>query len=62
MLQRLFVLFLVFAMPLSAAAAPSQVRIVQQDGAYVMLVDGQPFHVKGAGMGGDGQELSLMHI
>ena len=30
MLQRLFVLFLVFAMPLSAAAAPSQVRIVQQ--------------------------------
>lgn len=56
MLQRLFVLIFAFAMPLSVAAAPSQVRIVQQDGAYVMLVDGQPFHVKGAGMGGDGQE------
>ncbi|MBA3928484.1 MAG: hypothetical protein C0521_02725 [Xanthomonas sp.] len=56
MLQRLFVLILVVAVPLTAAAAPSQVRIVQRDGAYVMLVDGQPFRVNGAGMSSGGQE------
>ena len=56
MLQRLFVSILVLAAPAWVLAAPSQVRIVQQEGAYVMLVDGEPFHVKGAGIAGGGQE------
>jgi hypothetical protein len=56
MLQRLFVSFLVLAAPAWALAAPSQVRIAQEAGAYVMRVDGEPFRVKGAGMSGDGQE------
>jgi hypothetical protein len=56
MLQRLFVSILALAVPAWAVAAPSQVRIVQQEGAYVLLVDGKPFHVKGAGMAGAGQE------
>ena len=56
MLLRLFVSILVFSVPVWAVAAPSQVRIVQQDGVYALHVDGQPFRVKGAGMGGEGQE------
>ena len=56
MLQRLLVSILVLALAPQAFAAPSQVRIVQQEGAYVLLVDGQPFRVKGVGMGGEGQE------
>ena len=56
MLQRLFVSILVLACAPVALAAPSQVRIVQQDGAHVLLVDGAPFRVKGAGMGGEGQD------
>ncbi len=38
------------------AAVSPRVRIVQEDGRYRLLVDGQPFLVKGAGMGGDDQE------
>ncbi|KRG71714.1 hypothetical protein ABB29_01735 [Pseudoxanthomonas dokdonensis] len=35
---------------------PAEVRIVQQQGRYQLLVDGQPFHVNGAGLGGGSQE------
>lgn len=56
MLQRLFVSIFLLAVSPLVLAAPSQVRIVQQEGAYVLLVDGAPFRVKGAGMGGEGQE------
>ncbi len=56
MLQRLFASILMLALSPLALAAPSQVRIVQQDGAHVLLVDGAPFRVKGAGMSGDRQE------
>lgn len=56
MLLRLFVSILAFTLSPLALAAPSQVRIVQQDGAYVLLVDGTPFRVNGAGMGGERQE------
>ena len=40
----------------SADAGPSQVRIEQQDGRYRLLVDGKPFHVKGAGLASGSQE------
>lgn len=39
-----------------AVAAPADVRITQEEGRYVLRVDGAPFRVKGAGMGGEGQE------
>lgn len=52
------------AVPLHAAEArkgtPSKVRIVQEDGRYRMQVDGQPFLVKGAGMGGGTQEQDAL--
>lgn len=41
-----------------AAAGPSQVRIVEEDGAYRLLVDGEPFHVRGAG----GAGVQLQHL
>jgi hypothetical protein len=44
------------ALPASATERASHVRIVQEDGRYVLQVDGAPFRVKGAGMGGEGQE------
>ena len=56
MLPRLLVSILALLSPAWALAAPSHVRIVQQDGAYTMLVDGQPFRVKGAGMSGERQD------
>ena len=40
----------------ASAGSPSQVRIVHEDGRYRLLVDGQPFLVKGAGMADAGQE------
>lgn len=40
----------------STSHVPSQVRIVQEDGRYQLQVDGAPFHVKGAGMSGAGQD------
>lgn len=43
--------------PLPAIAeSPSQVRIVHEAGRYRLLVDGQPYMVKGAGMADGGQE------
>ena len=54
MLPRLLVSILALLSPAWALAAPSHVRIVQQDGAYTMLVDGQPFRVKGAGVARQG--------
>ncbi|MBD9478831.1 glycoside hydrolase family 2 TIM barrel-domain containing protein [Pseudoxanthomonas sp. PXM02] len=44
------------AASVARAEAPSQVRIVHEDGRYLMHVDGKPFLVKGAGMSGDEQE------
>ncbi|MEL1265764.1 glycoside hydrolase family 2 TIM barrel-domain containing protein [Pseudoxanthomonas putridarboris] len=42
-----------------AGEGPAQVRIVQEEGRYRLLVDGQPFHVKGAGLAnGDQEELA----
>lgn len=41
-----------------AAAGPSQVRIVEEAGAYRLLVDGEPFHVRGAG----GAGAQLQHL
>ena len=38
------------------AESPSQVRIVHEAGRYRLLVDGQPYVVKGAGMADGGQE------
>ncbi len=56
MLQRLFLSMVVFAFAPLALAAPARVRIVQQEGAHVLLVDGVPFRIEGAGLGGEGQE------
>ncbi|HET6396278.1 MAG TPA: glycoside hydrolase family 2 TIM barrel-domain containing protein [Pseudoxanthomonas sp.] len=42
-----------------AAAGPAQVRIVQEDGAWRLRVDGRPYHVKGAGSAsGDLEQLA----
>ncbi|HEY0333562.1 MAG TPA: glycoside hydrolase family 2 TIM barrel-domain containing protein [Stenotrophomonas sp.] len=38
---------------------PSMVRIVRQGDGYQLLVDGQPFLVKGAGMSGEGKMAEL---
>ncbi|WP_192906703.1 glycoside hydrolase family 2 TIM barrel-domain containing protein [Luteimonas marina] len=41
------------------AAGPSQVRIVQEDGAWRLQVDGQPYYVRGAGSAeGDLEQLA----
>lgn len=50
------VLMVSCGMPTLAEGGPAQVRIVQQDGRYRLLVDGVPFHVKGAGLAGGSQE------
>lgn len=43
----------------AAATGPSNVRIVQQDGNWRLLVDGQPYQVRGAGLsGGDLEQLA----
>lgn len=43
----------------AAAKGPSNVRIVQQDGNWRLLVDGQPYQVRGAGLsGGDLEQLA----
>lgn len=42
----------------AADARPSQVKIVQRDGAYQLLVDGQPFFIKGGGGSGHLDELA----
>lgn len=34
----------------SADAGPAKVELVQNDGQYQLLVDGQPFYIKGAGL------------
>jgi len=40
-------------------AGPSKVRVVQQDGGWRLLVDGQPYQVRGAGLsGGDLEQLA----
>lgn len=40
----------------ASAETPSHVRIVHEDGRYLMRVNGEPFLVKGAGMADGGQE------
>ena len=40
---------------------PSQVRIVESDGVYRLLVNGSPFRVKGAGMDGGKQDSLVAH-
>lgn len=41
------------------APGPLEVRVVQQDGAWRLLVDGQPYQVRGAGLsGGDLEQLA----
>jgi len=45
-----------FDAPAAIASAPSDVRIVEQDGHYRLLVNGEPFHVKGAGLASGDQE------
>ncbi|MBS7457305.1 glycoside hydrolase family 2 TIM barrel-domain containing protein [Coralloluteibacterium stylophorae] len=41
-----------------AERQPSQVRIVEEDGRYRLLVDGEPFHIRGAGGSSRLQELA----
>ncbi len=41
-----------------AWAGPAQVRIVEQDGAYRLLVDGEPYYVRGGG----GAGIELRHL
>ncbi|WP_189455141.1 glycoside hydrolase family 2 TIM barrel-domain containing protein [Cognatilysobacter bugurensis] len=42
--------------PAPSPEGPSSVRIVEDDGRYRLLVNGAPFHVKGAGLQGGDQE------
>ena len=44
------------AEPVPLASGPSHVRIVESDGRYRLLVNGEPFYVKGAGLGTGSQE------
>ena len=55
-LRSLVLLLALCGLSAQALAAPSQVRIERQGDGYRLLVDGQPFRVKGAGMAGGGQE------
>lgn len=54
--MRIPMMLLLLALSPWAIAGPSQVRITQEEGRYVLRVDGQPFRVKGAGMAGAGPE------
>lgn len=54
--MRFSMMLLLLALSPWAVAAPADVRITQEEGRYVLRVDGTPFRVMGAGMGGEGQE------
>lgn len=43
-----------------AKGQSAHVRIVQQDGAYQLTVDGKPFYIRGAGMRGDAPEQQAL--
>ncbi|MDQ1117964.1 MULTISPECIES: glycoside hydrolase family 2 TIM barrel-domain containing protein [Pseudoxanthomonas] len=55
---------LLASVPLAQAQAraerPAQVRIVERPEGFVLLVDGQPFYVRGAGMRGDAREQDAL--
>ncbi len=51
-------LWLLAASAPALAAGPSQVKIVEAEGAYRLLVDGQPFFIKGGGGSGHLDELA----
>jgi hypothetical protein len=47
--------------PLPAQRGPSEVRVLESGGGYRLLVDGQPFYIKGAGLEYGDQEALARH-